>query len=1200
MALLLIAGLWLYIQSDGFAIRIRPFIVGPLQEVLGPGARIGRIKANLLPLYVEVRDITVPSSRKQEAVAVRRVRVYLNPLPLIYRTISLSSITVLEPRFTAERSADGEIDLTEVFRSVLANIERMRSSAQSASPYTVQIRTVTVRNGQVALSDEGTRSAISLSRMDLRAKLNLPGSSASIRLTSGVLIISTPAYRNIEARVRSVFSVIPGKINIDSCEIVSEDTRLAASGSIGLAKDGDLDLKLTSRVGQRSLGRLTNILGRDKKGNRPALETVAQVAGNLRDPVINGSLRLSGIVFPGIEIREAGAEFTYRSRVISVMGRDWKLVVNARQVAIQELSLEASYDGATVEVMRAVGWADDAVVRASGSVSPSEGYRLAIELASTDRGRTLSLLSGISVEGAVSVRGTLAGPLAAPWFYGQLAAGPVTVRRVAFTRVSGSLAFRDRILSLSGTTIEHARSRYDIDGSINLQGTEPVYQATLAAKRADVSGIVTLFYRALPLDITASGEINFSGTRSAYTGAARLDLEAGVAYGEPFDSGTLSADLTTGRISFPSVILRKKGGLVKGAGWIGFDGSYDAHVEGLGVDLSGIRHLEKLPLSGPCRLEARSSGSFSAPLVQANLDVDDLSFHQASLGATTATLEIKEGVLSFGAELEDDAFSMNGTMRLNGTYPWSLAATVRVDDIDPSELVESRELLSRVRVTAEGTILARGNGFDLKGLNGSALFRKVAFTFGELRLENEGETKIGIESGRLIVRSLLLTGSSTRLSMTGGTRLGKDVDLELTGDANLSLLRILYREVEHADGAASLKLAVVDEWASPEITGELHIRNGQVKIRNVSQKFTALNGTVSFDRNRIITEGVSGEVGGGTITVTGSAQLEGSKLVDFSSKASIENVTVRYPQGLTATLGGVLYYDGDTAAQNLSGEIGIRRARYEKRVEWKSMLVDFSKGLSSKAKEDLGWIGETQMRVHFYGKEDILFESNLAKIPLSADILLQGTVRQPQILGRIEARAGEVYFRRNVFRIIHASADFTDPSRMNAILDVQAETQVREYRIRLGVSGTADRAVVTFVSDPPLSDSDILSLLALGRRTEELKGKEAGIGVGEATSFATGKFQDILESRARSLTGLDRFQVDPYLSKTDVAVPRVTAGKTVVQDKLFFTYSSNVGATTPEQIFRIEYILNRNVSLRGEYDEMGQIGADVKFRFEFR
>jgi autotransporter translocation and assembly factor TamB len=133
-----------------------------------------------------------------------------------------------------------------------------------------------------------------------------------------------------------------------------------------------------------------------------------------------------------------------------------------------------------------------------------------------------------------------------------------------------------------------------------------------------------------------------------------------------------------------------------------------------------------------------------------------------------------------------------------------------------------------------------------------------------------------------------------------------------------------------------------------------------------------------------------------------------------------------------------------------------------------------------------------------------------------------------------------------------------------------------------------------------LTDANILALLTLGRKGEELKGKEANVGVGEATSFATGKFQDILESRARSLTGLDRFQVDPYISKTDTAVPRITVGKELVQEKLFMTYSSNVGATYPEQVFRIEYILNRNVSLVGDRNEIGNLGADVKFRFEFR
>jgi autotransporter translocation and assembly factor TamB len=65
-------------------------------------------------------------------------------------------------------------------------------------------------------------------------------------------------------------------------------------------------------------------------------------------------------------------------------------------------------------------------------------------------------------------------------------------------------------------------------------------------------------------------------------------------------------------------------------------------------------------------------------------------------------------------------------------------------------------------------------------------------------------------------------------------------------------------------------------------------------------------------------------------------------------------------------------------------------------------------------------------------------------------------------------------------------------------------------------------------------------------------------------------------------------------------VPRVTVGKELVQNKLYVTYSSNVGAAIPEQAFRIEYLLNRHFSLVGERNEMGNNGADIKYRFEFK
>jgi translocation and assembly module TamB len=500
----------------------------------------------------------------------------------------------------------------------------------------------------------------------------------------------------------------------------------------------------------------------------------------------------------------------------------------------------------------------------------------------------------------------------------------------------------------------------------------------------------------------------------------------------------------------------------------------------------------------------------------------------------------------------------------------------------------------------EGTFRFEGYGLDPNETSGSLVLPRVSLSVGEYQVENEGTVNLSIDDGRIAIRSLTLAGPETKLTVSGSSGFGSDLAVTFLGDVNLSLLRSLSRAVEHADGSALIRIMLRDDWASPDMTGEVVLRNGLIKIRDIPQRFTRLNGTVSFDRSRIASEGISGEVGGGTLSASGSAQFKGTALEEFSTKAVVENVTVRYPPGLDALLGGILYYDGNSASQILSGEVKIGRARYERRVDWKSMLVDFGKKFMPQKKTELGWIGETQLNVRFTGKENIVFESNLAKVPIEIDMLFRGTVNKAQVLGRIEARKGDVYFRNNVFHILRASADFADPNRINPLLDVQAETRVREYNIRLGVTGHADRAEVTFLSDPSLSDADILALLTIGRRGEELKGKEAEIGRSEATAFATGMFQDFLESRTGSIIGLDRFQVDPYINKYDTAVPRVTVGKEVVQDKIFMSYSSNIAGATPEQNIRLEYILNRNISVLGEYDELGQIGADVKFRFEFR
>ncbi|MBI5026380.1 MAG: translocation/assembly module TamB domain-containing protein, partial [Nitrospirae bacterium] len=73
----------------------------------------------------------------------------------------------------------------------------------------------------------------------------------------------------------------------------------------------------------------------------------------------------------------------------------------------------------------------------------------------------------------------------------------------------------------------------------------------------------------------------------------------------------------------------------------------------------------------------------------------------------------------------------------------------------------------------------------------------------------------------------------------------------------------------------------------------------------------------------------------------------------------------------------------------------------------------------------------------------------------------------------------------------------------------------------------------------------------------------------------------------------------PSTSTLGSVSPRVTVGKRLLGEKIFVTYSTPIG-TSEEHILKLEYLINKNLSLVGLRDERGSVGADFKFRFEFK
>jgi hypothetical protein len=108
-------------------------------------------------------------------------------------------------------------------------------------------------------------------------------------------------------------------------------------------------------------------------------------------------------------------------------------------------------------------------------------------------------------------------------------------------------------------------------------------------------------------------------------------------------------------------------------------------------------------------------------------------------------------------------------------------------------------------------------------------------------------------------------------------------------------------------------------------------------------------------------------------------------------------------------------------------------------------------------------------------------ENNLARLVASADLQLRGTYDRPLLFGRAEVDRGEVTFEGRRYLVTRGNIDFTNPTKIEPFLDVEAETRVRvpgqTYQVTVRALGTVDRLQPELSSDPPLPAADVLALL---------------------------------------------------------------------------------------------------------------------------
>jgi translocation and assembly module TamB len=778
--------------------------------------------------------------------------------------------------------------------------------------------------------------------------------------------------------------------------------------------------------------------------------------------------------------------------------------------------------------------------------------------------------------------------------------------------MEGSAVYRKNLMTVKSFSAKNGSEEYKASGAVHFKNAKylfdmesPDYDLNISAKSLDIKNLSDAFqdgpqfggalntdFRLYgePKDIKASGDFKAKGFTVSGQHAAD--------YGE----GKVSYDKR--RFSFNGVNIRRGNSSLRANGFISLDKEFSFSADSPKIGFADIvmdsiiAKNKLLELVSFTNAKVKGDGTLGNPRIEAKSDVQGASYkgvypqHGQWKGKASGTLRNKR--LDFNGSFFDGKMDLKGSADLRDKMPWSANINLQPARYDFIAALLLKEVPEDLLLNLTGNIKAYG---DKDRINASAVINRAHMYLYGIGFTNNGDVRLSMEDKRLSISALSMKSETSEFRIGGNVLLGRSYDLMFEGSSSLSPLKAASKNIETIKGNGSFVFSVAGDWDKPKINGGMDVSGGALGIKDIHYRLSSISAYIYVDEDRIVLERASGRLSGGTVTMSGTAYLQKFSIKKFFLESKLDNITGSVSKDFWVNFDGRLYYQGTPESQNILGDIAIKKAKYSERVEWKSWLLKAKP--KDKPKLEPARFDKTNLNIKIAGS-NMIVDNNAARVSMRSDMLLRGTIGHPALLGKVETKEGIVYFRNNEFKIIKANLDFSDMNQINPYFDIVAETRVKNYNVRLNLDGYIEQFNLSLSSDPQLNETDIFSLLTVGQTGKHVKGLEGGIGAGEAASFLTGKMQDVFEERLKTITGFDRIQIDPSISKTTgTATPRLTIAKRLMGDKLYVTYSTAVGSGE-EQVWKLEYILGKNTSLVGVRDERGGIGGDIKFRFEFK
>lgn len=812
-----------------------------------------------------------------------------------------------------------------------------------------------------------------------------------------------------------------------------------------------------------------------------------------------------------------------------------------------------------------------------------------------------SSVFGVSLDGALEASLHLDGSIREPSADLELEGKSLSVEGRPIGDLQARLRLEDGRLHMAPLRLQNKDAVVLIEGSAVLLDPKTLNRVPDPPLNLEFSG------RNLRLEEFTegiSGALSFhgrvEGTLRHPEGTLEATADQTDLYGQKMEKITVNARMQKDRVYLdPLQILISKKETINGTGWIFIpEKSYSLLLVSENVSLNQIHWLSQMGLEkGKAKFRISGEGKLENPRASADIVIGGVSIRGKPIEEIRLEASLADQVIAFRARSDLD---LSGRFHIRN-LDFSAEAAFHEMALSPYfEMAGLGQFSGRL----SGVVSGRGNVKHPEKIEAEADLSRLELFWDEKRLVQSQRVKALLRASEVTaadVRLRLL--EEGHVDVRGRATLKGDMDLSLDAAIPLKGLSPLVPWMGDVAGRAALAATIRGAAASPDISGNLRLKEVRLTPPGFSQEIHDGTAAVNITPGAVVVDVLSGKIGKGRFEMRGRTALEGWLPSAFSFTLDASAIPLSIPETLDLFLDGRLSLDGTREKSSLSGELVLVEGLYYKDVKLNLLEKEIEERREAvpRSLENVHPIlRHMQLDVAIRQKNPFVVDNNLALLNIVSDLQVKGTPVQPRLLGTARVKEGTVAFLGREFEITRGVIDFVNPYRIEPTIDIQSRTKVRDWTILLTISGTPDQLTFTKTSTPPESDEDILMLLTLGKTQREMIREEGGTWI-SSKALAAQLASEMLGDKVKETIGLDVFETR-YLEKEEASgsdAVEVTVGKELSKRlTLKYTVEARGGETLQRALS--EYRLLENVAVSAYQENTGNFGAEMVYRLEFR